>query len=83
MKYAAMSLICVAVTLMGCATVKGGMTLKDGSKGFIATCGGTSGTWSSCYESANKECPKGFENVEQEQFVHEGFVKRNLYFRCK
>lgn len=76
--------VCIStvVALAGCATVKPA-TLSDGSSGFVATCGGTAGTWSTCYEQAAKSCQSGFEIIDREQFVHEGFVKRNLYFACK
>ncbi len=76
--------ICIstAVVLTGCATVKPAM-LSDGSSGFVATCGGTAVTWSTCYEQASKTCQSGFEINNKEQFVHDGFVKRNLYFTCK
>ena len=72
----------ITVALAGCATVKPA-TLSDGSSGFVAKCGGTAGTWSTCYELATNSCQFGFEIIDREQFVHEGFVKRNLYFACK
>lgn len=73
--------IFILIVLAGCATPEPSM-LSDGSMGFITTCGGTAITWSTCYEKAAKICQSEFEIVEQEQFVHGNFVKRNLYFRC-
>ena len=69
--------------LAGCAASVQNATMGDGRKGMIASCGGTGATWSPCNEAAVKACPAGFDTVDREQFVHEGFVKRNLYFTCK
>lgn len=82
MKTVITTFILTTILLTGCATVKPA-TLSDGSKGFVAACGGTAVTWSTCYEQATKSCPDGFETIDKEHFVHEGFVKRNLYFACK
>ncbi len=69
--------------LVGCgATVKPAM-MPDGKQGLLATCGGTAVTWSSCYEDATSACSNGFNTIDREQFSHDGFVKRNLYFTCK
>jgi uncharacterized protein YceK len=71
-----------AIVLAGCATVNPA-TLSDGRSGFVATCGGTAVTWSTCYAKATQRCERGYDIRDREQFVHEGFVKRNLYFSCK
>jgi len=74
--------ISTTIVISGCATVKPA-TLNDGSKGFVTTCNGTAITWSTCHEKAAESCPSGFVTIDKEQFVHEGFVTRNLYFSCK
>jgi len=74
----------ISIVVGGCVTQGSKpITLADGSKGQLATCGGTGNTWALCYETASKACPSGFDVAEKEHFEHEGFVKRNLYFKCK
>jgi len=77
-------LILNIIFLSGCATtIVKEATLSDGRKGFHTTCNGISTTWSKCFEAAVEKCPKGFDTHDREQFVHDGFVSRNLYFVCK
>jgi hypothetical protein len=77
--YAAIGTVLLLVA--GCVTVKS-TTLRDGSQGYLASCGGTGGEWGQCYEAAGKACPNGFDILDREQFVL-GTVQRNLYFKCK
>lgn len=78
------SILAISIAVSGCVTQGSKpITLADGTKGQLATCGGTRNTWALCYEAATKICPAGFDIAEKEQFEHEGFVKRNLFFKCK
>lgn len=76
-------LIFGVLLLTGCGTTVNTAVMPSGEKGFTASCGGTAVTWSKCYEAASTTCPTGFNTVDREQFTHEGFVKRHLYFTCK
>ena len=78
------SILIISIAVGGC-TSQGSkpITLGDGTKGQLVTCHGTGNTWARCYEVASKICPTGFDISEKEQYEHEGYVKRNLYFKCK
>ena len=83
MKILKFTAFCCSFLIFGCAAPVKEATLINGSKGFTASCGGTARSWAVCYESANETCATGFDVVDREQFVHDGFVKRTLYFSCK
>ena len=73
----------ICFLLCACATGAKETTLNDGSKGLIINCHGTANNWGGCYKDASQACPSGFEIKDKEEFVHEGYVKRNLYLKCK
>lgn len=75
------ALICVFM-LVGCTSVKEA-TLPSGAKGVAATCDGGFNSWSDCYDVANKQCAKGFTEVDRETLVVHGRAKRTMWFTCK
>jgi len=73
------------VFLISCKTMTPKQTtLSDGSIGLTVGCSGIGGSWSTCYEKANKSCPSGFEIKEKEQYMIDNDLPiRNLMYRCK
>jgi hypothetical protein len=83
MNFKKLSYLSLVLLLTACGTTVKPAMMENGQQGFLATCGGTAITWSKCYEAAATACATGFNIVDREQFAHDGFVKRNLYFTCK
>ena len=75
--------VSLALSLSACATTSE-TTLADGSPGIVIHCPGMLGTWSDCYEKANKACSAGWDIVERESFMIDKDLQiRNLQVQCK
>ncbi len=80
------SALMIAILLSGCATAAVDTILPDGSKGLSIACGDviTSDiaivrSWASCYRSAGKACPQGYDIIDKAH-PHEN---RFLVIKCK